>query len=143
MQGVLGAFHEMLGHGTTTVEAKSGYGLNTAAELKSLEAIAAAAKQWHGTVVPTLLGAHVVPKEFEKSRKKYVEEVCQKMVPMAARQKLARYVDVFVDKGAFPLEEAVRIFEAATSHGLKVRAHVCQLSTGKLKPLLRFEPARA
>lgn len=140
-ENALGAFNEMLAHGTTTVEAKSGYGLNTVAELKSLEAIAAAAKQWHGTVVPTLLGAHVVPKEFEKTRKKYVDEVCQKMVPMAARQKLARYVDVFVEKGAFTLEEAVRIFEAATSHGLKVRAHVCQLSTGKIKPLLRFEPA--
>jgi imidazolonepropionase len=63
------------------------------------------------------------------------------MIPTAARRKLAQYVDVFVEKGAFTLEEAIRIFEAATTQGLKVRAHVCQLSRGKIKPLLRFEPA--
>jgi imidazolonepropionase len=137
----LGAFNEMLAHGTTSVEAKSGYGLSTEAEIKSLEAIAAAAKQFKGNVTPTLLGAHVVPKEFQKSRAKYVDEVCQKMIPTAARRKLAQYVDVFVEKNAFTLEEAIRIFEAATSHDLKVRAHVCQLSPGKIKPLLRFEPA--
>jgi imidazolonepropionase len=63
------------------------------------------------------------------------------MIPMAARNKLARYVDVFVEQSAFTLDEAIRIFEAATTNGLKVRAHVCQLSPGKIKPLLRFEPA--
>jgi imidazolonepropionase len=137
----LSFFNEMLAHGTTTVEAKSGYGLSAEAEIKSLEAIRLAAKKFPGTVVPTLLGAHVVPKEFERSRKKYVDEVCQKMIPMATQQKLAKYVDVFVEKSAFTLEEAVRIFEAATTHGLKVRAHACQLTPGKIKPLLRFEPA--
>jgi len=137
----LEAFNEMLAHGTTSLEAKSGYGLSTEAELKSLEAIASAAKQFKGNVVSTLLGAHVVPPEFAKSRSKYVDEICQKMIPTAARRKLAQYVDVFVENGAFMLEEAIRIFEAATSHDLKVRAHVCQLSPGKIQPLLRFEPA--
>jgi imidazolonepropionase len=137
----LTAFNEMLAHGTTVVEAKSGYGLNVEAEIKSLEAIALAAKRFNGNVVPTLLGAHVVPKEQQKSRGKYVAEVCQKMIPTAARRELAQYVDVFVEKSAFTLEETIRIFEAATTHGLRVRAHVCQLSPAKIKPLLRFEPA--
>jgi imidazolonepropionase len=137
----LDTFNEMLAHGTTSIEAKSGYGLSTEAELKSLEAIAAAAKQFKGNVVSTLLGAHVVPPEFAKSRGKYVNEICQKMIPAAAQRKLAKYVDVFIENGAFTLDEAVRIFEAATTHDLKVRAHVCQLSAGKIQPLLRFEPA--
>jgi imidazolonepropionase len=137
----LQAFNEMLAHGTTAVEAKSGYGLSTDAELKSLEAISLAAKRWKGNVVPTLLGAHVVPKEHQKSRGKYVDEICQKMIPTAARRKLAQYVDVFVEQSAFTLDEAIRIFEAATTNDLEVRAHVCQLSPGKIKPLLRFEPA--
>jgi imidazolonepropionase len=140
-ENTLTTFNEMLAHGTTSIEAKSGYGLSTEAELKSLEAIATAAKQFKGNVVPTLLGAHVVPPEFAKSRGKYVDEICQKMIPAAAQRKLAQYVDVFVESSAFTLEEAIRIFEAATSHDLKVRAHVCQLSPGKIQPLLRFEPA--
>lgn len=140
-QRALTAFNAMLAHGTTTVEAKSGYGLTAESELKSLEAIAIAAKRFKGTVVSTLLGAHVVPKEHAKSRSKYVDEVCRRMIPAAAHRKLAQYVDVFVENNAFTLEEAIRIFECACSHGLKVRAHVCQLSTGKLQPLLRFEPA--
>lgn len=140
-ENALKAFNEMLANGTTSIEAKSGYGLNTDAEIKSLEAIFVAARRFQGNVKATLLGAHVVPKEFQKARGKYVDEVCQKMIPTAARRKLAQYVDVFIEKSAFTLEEASRIFEAATSHDLKVRAHVCQLSPGKIKPLLRFEPA--
>jgi len=138
---VLAALREMAGQGTTTVEAKSGYGLETAAELKSLEAIAEAAKQWPGTVVPTLLGAHVVPKEFQGKPEKYLREVTEKMIPQAAQRKLARFVDVYCDRGAFGLEDAVRLFEAATRHGLGVRAHVCQLTSTELWPLLRFQPA--
>ena len=137
----LSAFNEMLVHGTTTVEAKSGYGLSTEAEIKSLEAISEAGKRWKGNVVATLLGAHVIPKERQSSRGKYIDEICQQMIPTAARRKLAQYVDVFVEESAFTLEEAIRIFEAATTHDLKVRAHVCQLTPARIQPLLRFEPA--
>jgi len=131
---------EMSAHGTTTVEAKSGYGLSLESEIKSLEAISEAAAGWQGTVVPTLLGAHVVPKEFKKSPQKYVDLVCKQMIPLAAKRKLAKFVDVFCDKGAFTAEDTERIFEAATAHGLSVRAHVCQLSETVLWPLLRFHP---
>jgi imidazolonepropionase len=138
---VLETLREMAAHGTTTVEAKSGYGLTIESELKSLEAIRDASNRWAGTVVPTLLGAHVVPKEFQGRSQKYVESVCIEMIPQAARRKLAQFVDVFCDKGAFTAEETAQIFEAAASHGLSVRAHMGQLSETALTPFLRFNPA--
>ena len=138
---VLTALKEMAAYGTTTVEAKSGYGLTVESELKSLEAIKDAASRWAGTVVPTLLGAHVVPKEFQGCSQKYVETVCIEMIPRAARRKLAQFVDVFCDQGAFTAAETEQIFEAAGKHGLSVRAHMGQLSETSLSPFLRFNPA--
>ena len=138
---VLTSLQDMAAHGTTTVEAKSGYGLSVESELKSLEAIRQAASRWPGTVVATLLGAHVVPKEFQGRSQEYVEVVCKEMIPSAARRKLAQFVDVFCDKGAFTPEDTAQVFEAAEKHGLSVRAHVGQLSETVLQPLLRFKPA--
>ena len=135
------ALQEMAAHGTTTVEAKSGYGLTLESEMKSLEAIKDAASRWPGTVVPTLLGAHVIPKEFQGCSQKYVEIVCKEMIPRTARRKLARFVDVFCDRGAFTSAETEQIFEAAERHGLSVRAHMGQLSETVLEPFLRFNPA--
>ncbi len=140
-QRVSDALNEIAEFGTTTVEAKSGYGLSVDSELKSLQAIHLAAKRWPGTVIPTLLGAHVVPKEFQGRSQKYVELVCTEMIPQVARRRLAQFVDVFTDRGAFSAEETERIFAAAAKHGLAVRAHVCQLSQTSLQPLLRFDPA--
>jgi imidazolonepropionase len=137
---VLQALREMAEQGTTTVEAKSGYGLSLESELKSLQAIRDAAARWPGTVVATLLGAHVLPKEFREKSDDYVNEVCEKMIPQVAKRKLARFVDVFTERGAFSVEDTVRVFEAAENHGLGVRAHVCQLSKTSLQPLLRFNP---
>ena len=138
---VSNVLHDMAALGTTTVEAKSGYGLTVESELKSLEAIRLAASRWPGTVVPTLLGAHVVPKEFQGRSQNYVEIVCKEMIPAVARRKLARFVDVFCDKGAFSAVETEQIFEAAARHGLGVRAHMGQLSQTRLAPFLRFNPA--
>ncbi|MGC1228188.1 MAG: imidazolonepropionase [Candidatus Sulfotelmatobacter sp.] len=138
---VLSALRDMAMHGTTTVEAKSGYGLTVESELKSLEAVRDAASRWPGTVVATLLGAHVVPKEFHSCSQKYVETVCKEMIPVVARRKLARFVDVFCDQGAFTPEETEQIFEAAAQHGLSVRAHMGQLTETRLRPFLRFHPA--
>jgi imidazolonepropionase len=138
---VLGAFHELAKHGTTTVEAKSGYGLSLASELKSLEAIREASQRWPGTVVPTFLGAHVVPPEYPGRSQKYVEIVCKEMVPAVARRKLAGFVDVFCDRGAFSAEETAQIFQAAEQHGLAVRAHMGQLSETRIEPFLKFQPA--
>jgi imidazolonepropionase len=138
---VLAALRDMTAHGTTTVEAKSGYGLTVESELKSLQAIRQAASQWPGTVIATLLGAHVVPKEFQSRSQNYVESVCKEMIPQAARRKLAQFVDVFCDQGAFTAAETEQIFEAATLHGFNVRAHMGQLSETVLRPFLRFNPA--
>ncbi len=138
---VLNAFQQMAAQGTTTVEAKSGYGLSLESELKSLTAIQQAARQWPGTVVSTLLGAHVVPEEFQERREKYIDLISQQMIPRAAKRKLAQFVDVFTDKGAFTTAETEKIFQAAEQHGLAVRAHVCQLSETSLQHLLRFNPA--
>jgi imidazolonepropionase len=137
---VTDALQRMAAHGTTTAEAKSGYGLTLESELKSLDAIRAAASKWPGTVVPTLLGAHTVPKEFAGRSREYVDLVCKEMIPRAAKRRLAQFVDVFCEKVAFSLEETEQIFAAAASNRLAVRAHVGQLSETALEPLLRFNP---
>jgi imidazolonepropionase len=141
VEKVLAVLRDMAAHGTTAVEAKSGYGLTVESEMKSLEAIREAACHWPGTVVATLLGAHVVPKEFQGRSQKYVEIVCKEMISQAAKLKLAQFVDVFCDKGAFTAAETEQVFAAAQQHGLSVRAHMGQLSETALRPFLRFNPA--
>ena len=138
---VVGALNQMASDGTTTVEAKSGYGLSLDSELKSLEAIRDAAKLWPGTVVTTLLGAHVVPPEFKSNPDDYVKLVCDDMIPLVAKKKLAQFVDVFCERSAFTLEQSERILKAAVANGLGTRAHVWQLSPAKLNSLYQFKPA--
>jgi len=138
---ILCVLRRMAEHGTTTVEAKSGYGLTVESELKSLQAIREAASHWPGTVVATLLGAHAVPKEFQGRSQNYVETVCKEMIPEAAKRKLAQFVDVFCDQGAFTPEETEQIFDAAKRHGFSVRGHMCQLAQTTLRPFFRFDPA--
>ena len=135
------AFDDMSGQGTTTVEAKSGYGLSFEAEMKSLEAIRGASHQWEGTVVPTLLGAHVVAPEYRDDPEEYVRIICEDMIPTAAKMKLAAFVDVFCERGAFSMDQSRRILRSAVEHDLGVRAHVCQLTPAKLAPLVEFNPA--
>ena len=138
---VLAALNAMLEQGTSVVEAKSGYGLTMEDEIKSLEAIRDASRQWPGEVVSTLLAAHVVPQEYAGKADDYVKKVCDEMVPLAARKKLAQYVDVFCDRGAFTQEQSEKILAAARKHGLGTRVHVCQFTAAKLAPLLEHRPA--
>ncbi len=138
---VVSALNQMAAQGTTTVEAKSGYGLSFDSELKSLEAIRDSAKQWPGTVVPTLLGAHVIPPEFKSNPDEYVKLICEQMIPQVAKKKLAQFVDVFCEHNAFTVEQSERILSAAVAHGLNTRAHVWQLSPANLESLYRFKPA--
>ena len=137
---VLDTLTTFAAHGTTTVEAKSGYGLSLESELKSLEAIRSAAREWPGTVAPTLLGAHVVPPEFKGRAEEYVRLVCDEMIPRTAKRKLATCVDVFCDRGAFTEEQCVQILRAARNHGLAVRAHVSQLTHTSLQRFLSLQP---
>jgi imidazolonepropionase len=139
-QRILAVFEEMAAQGTTTIEAKSGYGLSVEAELKSLEAIKEAASQWAGTVVSTLLGAHVVPPDFQGRSQKYIEAVCSAMIPRAAQGNLASFVDVFTERGAFTVEETETVLAAATKHSLPVRVHMCQLTGCRLEPILNYKP---
>ena len=138
---LLTSLREMARHGTTTVEAKSGYGLDFDSEMKSLEAIRAAAQRWPGTVAATFLGAHTVPPEYRGRSPEYVDLVCKEMMPAVAKRKLAVFADVFCDRGAFTAEEAAQIFHAAAANGLALRAHMGQLSETKLEPFLRYKPA--
>jgi len=137
---VASSLEQMAAHGTTTVEAKSGYGLTVDSELKSLEAIREAASGWSGTVVATLLGAHVVPKEFQGCSQKYIEIVCKEMIPRVARRKLAQFVDVFCDKGRLPRKRLGRFLQPQKNTDWVPRAHGPAFGT-VLRPFLRFNPA--
>jgi len=137
---VLAALRQAQSQGTTTVEAKSGYGLDAASELKSLRAIRRAAECWQGTVVPTFLGAHVPPPEFKQNPDEYVELLCQQMLPRVARQKLAQYVDVFCERGAFTAAQTDGILQRAAELGLRTRVHVCQLTNTPLAAVLAHAP---
>jgi len=114
--------------GVTTVEAKSGYGLDLASELKLLRVADAVGAKQPVTVVPTFLGAHVVGPELASDRAGYVDLVCNGMIPEVACQRLARFCDVFCENGAFSVEESRRILEAGRLHGLLPKIHAEQLS---------------
>jgi imidazolonepropionase len=119
---------EMLLLGTTTAEVKSGYGLETAAELRSLEAIREAGRRHPITVVPTFLGAHEVPLEHRADRERYLRLVTDEMIPAVAGAGLAVFCDVFCEQGVFSVEESRRVLSAARAHGLKLRAHADELA---------------
>ncbi|MBZ5525023.1 MAG: imidazolonepropionase [Acidobacteriia bacterium] len=138
---VLGALQAMLAQGTTTVEAKSGYGLTLNDELKSLEAIRDAAGHWPGKIIATLLAAHIVPPEYEGKEDEYVKLVCKQIIPIVARRKLAAFVDVFCEHGIFTVAQSEKVFAAGKEHGLGTRAHVCQFTPSRLETLLRYSPA--
>jgi len=119
---------DLLALGTTTVEAKSGYGLEPAAEIKQLRALREAAAGHPVVVVPTFLGAHTVPAEHRGNRAAYVEMVAGPMMSAVVEGGLAEYADVFVDANAFTLDEARRVLAAARERGLGVRVHADQLA---------------
>jgi imidazolonepropionase len=123
---VLRRMDQMLAWGTTTAEAKSGYGLNLDDELKQLRAIRRAAAEHPVDLIPTLLAAHEVPPEYRENaqdRARYVDLICGEIVPATAEAGLARFCDVFCEKGVFSAEESRRVLEAGARHGLAPRLH--------------------
>jgi imidazolonepropionase len=140
---VYAALRQAQSQGTTTLEAKSGYGLDANSEIKSLKAIRRAAEQWEGTVQATFLGAHVPPPEYKGNPDEYVELLCREILPKVVRLKLAQYVDVFCERGAFTLEQTERIMREALRYGLRSRLHVGQLTNTPLTTLLALHPASA
>ncbi|PYK37084.1 MAG: imidazolonepropionase [Verrucomicrobia bacterium] len=112
--------------GTTTVEAKSGYGLTVEDELKVLRVMQRLNQETQLEVVPTFLGAHAIPREFRESD--YVDLVINEMLPRIASEKLAEFCDIFCERSYFDIEQSRRILTAAKKLGFKLRAHVDQLT---------------
>ncbi|HEX5042162.1 MAG TPA: imidazolonepropionase [Candidatus Polarisedimenticolaceae bacterium] len=125
---VRGRLDAMLARGTTTVEAKSGYGLTLEAELRQLRALRRGAAGHPVEVVPTFLGAHAVPPEHLEDRDAWVKLLVEQAIPAVAAEGLAEYADAFVDAHAFRPEEARTVLEAARRAGLGIRLHADQLA---------------
>lgn len=120
----------MLLCGTTTAEAKSGYGLTTESELRTLQAIALLDREHPVDLVPTFMGAHEVPPEFRSDPEEYVRLVIEEMLPAVAASGLARFNDVFCEQGVFTVEQSRRILDAGRRMGLVPKIHADELAPG-------------
>ncbi|HET9705317.1 MAG TPA: imidazolonepropionase [Vicinamibacterales bacterium] len=119
---------EMLAFGTTTAEAKSGYGLELASERRMLCAIKTLSAGQPVELTATFMGAHEVPVEYRGRRPAYVKQIVDEMIPAIASERLAEWCDVFCEDGVFTPEESRRILEAGVRHGLKPRIHADELA---------------
>jgi imidazolonepropionase len=124
------ALKGMLELGVTTVECKSGYGLEQESELKQLQIYRQLDATQPIELVSTFLGAHMVPDEYKQRRGEYVRLLCDELIPIVSEQGLAQFCDVFVEQGAFSLAEAREILETAAEAGLGLKVHADQLSAG-------------
>jgi imidazolonepropionase len=114
--------------GTGAIEIKSGYGLTTEAELKMLRVVKRLKKESRAKVEGTFLGAHAYPKEYANNHSGYIDLIIEEMLPKVAKESLAKYVDVFCEKGYFSLEDTERILKAADKYGLIPKIHVNQFN---------------
>lgn len=121
------ALDEMMGFGTTTVEAKSGYGLATEHELKALQVIRELDDRHPMDLVATFMGAHLVPAEYKNDREAYVRLVCEEMMPAVREQGIAKFCDVFCEADTFTVEESRRILEAGLKYGLRPKIHADEI----------------
>ncbi|MHA1942798.1 MAG: imidazolonepropionase [Candidatus Thorarchaeota archaeon] len=117
----------MLSMGTTTIEAKSGYGLDTENELKMLQSIEDLRQKLPINLVPTFMGAHAVPPEYEGKTDDYVNLVVNEMIPTVAEKGLAEYCDVFCEQGVFDVEQSRRVLLAAKEKGMKLKVHADEI----------------
>jgi len=118
---------EMLAHGVTTAEAKSGYGLDTETELKQLRAIHRVSEAQPVDLVPTFLGAHALPQEYKENREEFIRLVCEEMLPAVRAAELAEFCDIFCETGVFTPEESRIVLGAAKEHGFKLKAHIDEI----------------
>ena len=124
-----GRLREMESTGTGCVEIKSGYGLNTADELKMLRVIKRMKETARIKIVSTFLGAHAVGRQYVDRQEEYVDLVVNEMIPQVATEELADYIDVFCDKGFFTPEETSRILKAGAEYGMRPKIHACELAS--------------
>jgi len=122
-----GALDEMLSLGVTTVEAKSGYGLDMDNELKQLRAIRRLNEEHPMDLVSTFLGAHAVPEEYKNDREAYIRLLCDEVIPAVAKEKLAEFCDVFCETGVFSAAESKTILEAGKKWGLIPKIHADEI----------------
>ncbi|MFQ5654274.1 MAG: imidazolonepropionase [Planctomycetota bacterium] len=118
----------MLAGGSTTVEIKSGYGLDLDSEMRMLRVIRRLSEETPARVVATFLGAHEIPDDHRNDRQAYVDEVCERMIPAVAAEGLADFCDVFCEQGVFTPEESLRVLEAGRSAGLRPKIHADELA---------------
>jgi imidazolonepropionase len=116
--------------GTTTVEAKSGYGLSVEDEIKILRVVRRLNKETQVEFIPTFLGAHAIPEDFQSAPDRYVSLVIDEMLPRVADERLAEFCDVFCERGYFDVETSRRVLSAAREHGMGIRMHADQLTNG-------------
>ena len=139
-----GFLKQFAAHGTTTLEVKTGYGLDVAQELKLLEVIRRLSKTSKLELVPTLLAAHALPAEYAGRPAAYIETIIRELIPVAGRKKLAEFIDCFCDRGAFSVEHCRRVLRAGERQGLIPRLHAEQLShTGASRLAVELEAASA
>jgi len=118
----------MLLHGTTTVEAKSGYGLNLKDEIKQLEALKQADQVHPVDIISTFMGAHEVPKEYKNKKQEYIKLLTHKIIPVIKEKNLAEFFDVFCEKGVYSIEESKSLIRAAKKAGFKIKIHTDEFS---------------
>ena len=126
--GALPRLDALIGEGVTTLEIKSGYGLNTETEMRQLSAARVLARNRPVTVKTTFLGAHALPLEADGDKDRYIDLVCREMLPAVARAGLADAVDAFMESIAFSADQTARVFAAAKALGMPVKLHADQLS---------------
>jgi len=124
----LARLDRMMLHGTTTVEAKSGYGLNLRDEIKQLEVLKEAAGKHPVEIVPTFMGAHDIPREYKTRKSAYIDLLINEVMLEVRRRNLAEFFDVFCEKGVFSVAETRRLVEAAKRAGFKIRIHAEEFS---------------
>jgi imidazolonepropionase len=117
----------MMAHGTTTIEGKSGYGLTTESEIKILEAMQILNDDHPIDIIPTFLGAHAIPPEFKKKTEKYIDLIISDMIPKIAKEGLAVFCDVFCEKGIFSIKQTRKILKTAMRYGLKPQIHIDEI----------------
>lgn len=117
----------MIALGTTTIEAKSGYGLDTASELKQLRVIGRLAEELPVTVVPTFMGAHEYPAEYKDDHPGYIRILCDEMIPAVAQQGIARFCDIFTEAHVYGLAETRTVLNCAKAHGLRLKMHADEI----------------
>lgn len=135
-----GRIRKFISQGVTTLEVKSGYGLDTRSEIKMLRVIREAAKRFSVDIVPTFLGAHTIPAEYKGKRDEYIRLIVGEMLPKIRKQKLAEFCDGFCESSAFTAKEIDLIFQKASELGFRLRLHTEQFTNiGGLQTALKHQ----